>query len=67
MKNIQQKSNTNINISMSYESIAKKLNLTVKEVKDAEKSALKKLRHPRVGKVFKDYLCLGDGLVANGF
>ena len=55
------------NISMSYEDIAKELGLTVKQVKDAEKSALKKLRHPRVGKGFKNYLGLGETKQANGF
>ena len=52
------KTETNPNISMSYEEIAEKLNITVKEVKDAETSALKKLRHPRIGKAFKQYLGL---------
>jgi len=46
------------NINMSYEEIAKELNLTVKEVKAAEASALKKMRHPKVGKIFKEYLAL---------
>jgi DNA-directed RNA polymerase sigma subunit (sigma70/sigma32) len=50
------KLNTNLNVNMSYEEIAEKLNLTVKEVKEAEASALRKLRHPRVGKEFKKYL-----------
>ena len=59
---------TNLNISMSYEDIAKKLNITVKEVKDAEASALKKLRHPRVGKAMKDYLGIQvSGDEAGGF
>ena len=47
---------TNLNISMSYEDIAKELGITVKEVKDAERSAMKKLRHPRIGKDIKKYL-----------
>ena len=46
----------NPNISMSYEEIAEKLGLTVKEVKDAEASAIKKMRHPKVGKKLKKYL-----------
>jgi DNA-directed RNA polymerase sigma subunit (sigma70/sigma32) len=50
------KLNTNLNVNMSYEEIAEKLNLTVKEVKEAEASALRKLKHPRVGKEFKKYL-----------
>ena len=58
---------TNPNISMSYEDIAKELNLTVKEVKDAEASAMRKIRHPKVGKQFKKYLGLGEGLEVNGF
>ena len=59
---------TNPNISMSYEAIAEKLGITVKEVKEAEASAIKKLRHPRNGKAIKDYLGIsasGDDL--NGF
>jgi len=51
----------NTNINMSYEEIAKKLNLTVKEVKDAEASALRKLRHPRIGQKMKKYM----GISAN--
>jgi len=60
MKSTTQKTVKNPNISMSYEEIAKKLNLTVQEVKDAEASAIKKIRHPRVGKAIKDYLGLGS-------
>jgi len=58
--NTTQKTIKNPNISMSYEEIAKQLNLTVQEVKDAEASAIKKIRHPRVGKPIKDYLGLGS-------
>ena len=47
---------TNLNISLTYKEVAAKLGLTVKEVKDAEASAFKKLRHPRIGKAIKDYL-----------
>jgi len=50
---VEERVNTNVNYSMTYEEIAKKLNLTVKEVKDAESSALNKLRHPRIGKSLK--------------
>lgn len=50
------KTNTNMNVSMSYEEIAEKLNITVKEVKEAEASAIKKLRHPRIGKKLKNYI-----------
>jgi len=49
---------TNPNISMSYGEIAKELGITVKEVKDAEASAFKKIRHPKIGKAFKQYLGL---------
>jgi DNA-directed RNA polymerase sigma subunit (sigma70/sigma32) len=58
---------TNPNISMSYEDIAKKLGISVKEVKEAEKSAMRKLRHPKVGKAFKDYLGIGELGENNGF
>jgi len=58
---------SNPNISMSYEGIAKKLGISVKEVKEAEKSALKKLRHPKIGKALKAYLRIGDNLEVNGF
>ena len=58
---------TNPNISMSYEDIAIKLGLTVKEVKEAEKSALKKLRHPKVGKAFRAYIGLGQTQQSDGF
>jgi len=59
---------TNPNISMSYEAIAEKLGITVKEVKDTEKSAIKKLRHPRNGKAIKDYLGISaSGEDLNGF
>ena len=50
------KTEMNPNISMTHKEIAKVLNLTIQEVKDAEASALKKMRHPKVGKAFKDYL-----------
>lgn len=50
------KTETNPNISMSYEDIAKELGITVKEVKKIEASAMKKMRHPRNGKAIKDYL-----------
>ena len=66
--NNTQKIETNPMISMSYEDIAKELNLTVKEVKDAEQSAIRKMRHPRNGKIMKEYL--GISLSAeehNGF
>ena len=46
----------NPNISMSHEEIADRLGLTVKEVKEAEASAIKKLRHPRVGQKLKKYI-----------
>jgi DNA-directed RNA polymerase sigma subunit (sigma70/sigma32) len=46
----------NLNISMTFEEIAEEMGLTVKEVKDAYDSAIKKLRHPKVGKPFKDYI-----------
>jgi len=46
----------NPNIEMSYEEIALELGITVKEVRAAEASALKKLRHPRVGQKLKRYL-----------
>jgi DNA-directed RNA polymerase sigma subunit (sigma70/sigma32) len=65
--NQTQKVETNHNISMSYEDIADKLGLTVKEVTDAEASAMRKIRHPKVGKIFKKYLGIGDGLEVNGF
>ena len=59
---------TNLNIEMSYEEIAKELNLTVKEVKDAETSAFRKLRHPKVGKGMKDYLGITTSFEeVNGF
>jgi len=63
-----QKIETNPNISMSYEEIAEKLGISVKEVKDIEQSAFRKLRHPKVGKKMKEYL--GISLSAdehNGF
>ena len=47
---------SDLNINMSYKEIADKLGLTIQEVKDAEASALKKMRHPKIGKVLKDYL-----------
>ena len=53
------KARVNPNINMSYEDIAEKLGITVNEVKEAEASALKKMRHPRVGKAFKTYLGIG--------
>jgi len=65
--NTTTKVESNPNISMSYEDIAKKLGISVKEVKEAEKSALKKLRHPKIGKAFKTYLGIGDNLEVNGF
>jgi RNA polymerase primary sigma factor len=40
----------------TYEEIANKLGLTIKEVKEIEKSALKKLRHPKIGRYLKDYI-----------
>ena len=46
----------NPNISMTYEEVAKNLGISVKEVKEAEASAIKKLRHPRVGQKLKKYL-----------
>ena len=52
----QTKVDNNLNISMSYREIADKLNITVREVKEAEASAIRKLRHPRVGKKLKQYL-----------
>ena len=58
---------TNPNISMSYKEIADELGITVQEVKDAEASAFKKLRHPKVGKAFKDYLGIGAGETSKGF
>ena len=59
---------TNPNISMSYEAIAEKLGITVKEVKEAEASAIKKLRHPRNGKAIKEYLGISaSGEDLNGF
>jgi ribosome-binding protein aMBF1 (putative translation factor) len=74
MKNSQIAANTttpkaesNPNISMSYEEIAKELGITVKEVKDAEASAIKKLRHPKIGKAMKDYLGISSGLESEGF
>lgn len=58
----------NPNISMSYEDIAKKLGITVKEVKEAEASAIKKMRHPRNGKAMKEYLGISvSGEELNGF
>ena len=62
-----QKVETNPMISMSYEDIAKKLGLTVKEVKDAEKSAFRKIRHPRNGKALKEYLGISATDEVNGF
>lgn len=50
------KPNNNVNESMSYEEISEVLGITIKEVKEAEASAIKKLRHPRVGKKLKDYI-----------
>ena len=58
---------TNPNISMSYEDIAKELGLTVKQVKDAEASALKKLKHPRIGKAFKEYAGISTDSEMCGF
>ncbi len=46
----------NPNIAMSYEEIAKVLGITEDEVKSAEKSAIRKLRHPRVGGKLKKYI-----------
>jgi len=46
----------NPNIAMSYEEIAKELGITVKEVKEAELSALRKLRHPKLGAKLKKYV-----------
>lgn len=40
----------------TYEECAKKLNMSVDEVKRLEKSALKKLRHPKVGIKIKPLL-----------
>jgi DNA-directed RNA polymerase sigma subunit (sigma70/sigma32) len=47
---------SNINISMSYEEISNILGITIKEVKAAEASAIRKLRHPRTGMKLKKYL-----------
>jgi len=62
MKNVQSanqtETNTNPNVSMSFEEIALELNITVKEAKDAYDSAIKKMKHPRVGKGIKKYLGL---------
>lgn len=44
------------NYSMTHEEIATALGLTVKEVKEAEQSALRKLRHPKIGKKIKEYM-----------
>ncbi len=46
----------NPNIAMTYEEIAEHLGISVKEVKEAEASAIRKLRHPRVGAKLKKYL-----------
>lgn len=46
------------NYSMTYEEISTALGITVREVKEAEASALRKLRHPKVGKKIKEYMNL---------
>lgn len=38
------------NPEYSYEEVAVALNMTVDEVKRLEKSALRKLKHPKIGK-----------------
>jgi DNA-directed RNA polymerase sigma subunit (sigma70/sigma32) len=58
---------TNPNINMSHEDIAKELGLTVKEVKEAEASAMKKLKHPKIGKAFKEYLGINSEFYSEGF
>lgn len=40
----------------SYEEVAKALNMSVDEVKRLEKSALKKLKHPKVGKKLRELM-----------
>ena len=45
-----------MNPERTYQEVADILKITVQEVKDAEASALKKLRHPRVGALIKKYL-----------
>jgi len=54
------KTETNPNISMSFNDIAEELNLTVKEVKDAYESAIRKIKHPIVGNKFKKYVNIGS-------
>jgi len=44
--------------NMSYEEIAKELNITVSEVQIAEKSAMKVFKHPVNGNLLKDYLSM---------
>ena len=40
----------------SLEEIAKELNVTRERVRQIESSAIKKLKHPKVGRVMKDYI-----------
>jgi len=42
--------------SYSYKEIANRLGISIREVKEAEQSALRKLRHPRVGQRLKEYI-----------
>jgi DNA-directed RNA polymerase sigma subunit (sigma70/sigma32) len=46
----------NPNIHMTYKEISEVMGISVQEVKDLEKSALKKMRHPRVGQKLKKYI-----------
>jgi len=41
---------------MEYQEIAKKLGITVREVKEAEASAIRKLKHPKLSRNLRLYL-----------
>jgi DNA-directed RNA polymerase sigma subunit (sigma70/sigma32) len=50
------KQDRNVNINFTYEEISKIMNIPVQEVKALEASAIKKIKHPRIGKKLKEYM-----------
>jgi len=42
--------------AMSYDEIAKELEITPEEVKEIERSAINKLKHPRIGTILRKYV-----------
>jgi len=55
---IKENFDSNLNICRTYKEIAEILGMSIEEVRHTEATAIKKLRHPRIGSKFKKYVNL---------